>query len=67
MSLVSLATNEPIIRIIFRLPAEVSLPVAAVDFVRRNKVRPLNEPESGISLLRPRIIKTFDAMDRSSF
>src|ERR1700722_12547901 len=62
MSPASLEANESVIRIIFRLPAEVSLPVAAADFVRRNKVRPLNEPESGISLLHPKIIKNFDAM-----
>jgi len=62
MSPVSLDASEPVVRIIFRLPAEVSLPMAAADFVRRNKVRPLNEPESGISLLRPKIIKTLDAM-----
>lgn len=62
MSSASLDTDEPVVRIIFRLPAEVSLPIAAADFVRRNKVRPLNEPESGISLLRPKLLKTFDAM-----
>ena len=62
MSPASLDGNEPVVRIIFRLPAELSLPVAAADFVRRNKVRPLNEPEAGISLLRPAIIKTLDAM-----
>ena len=62
MSSANLDANELVTRIIFRLPAELSLPIAAADFVRRNKVRPLNEPESGLSLLRPKLLKTFDPM-----
>jgi hypothetical protein len=62
MSPTSLDADEPVVRIIFRLPAEISLPIAAADFVRRNKVRPLNKAESGISLLRPKMLKTFDAI-----
>ncbi len=62
MSQIQLNEDELVVRILFRLPAEIMLPVAAADFVRRNKVRPLNQAECGISLLRTDMVKTFDAM-----
>jgi hypothetical protein len=62
MSQVTTGETELVVRVIFRLPAEVQLPVAAADFVRRNKVRGKNQPEPGISLLRMGVFKTHDAM-----
>lgn len=60
----ALQPDELVIRVIFRLPSEVLLPVSPVDFVRRRKVRPLNEPECGISLLRLSILTAFDNVYR---